>query len=76
MLSQKFSTKAFEEGEGDPEELDKLLESLRMVILSEVQDVAETKLKEIVKHLNDLGHNLKPYGEQYEDMCDLNYRDD
>lgn len=73
MLDQRFAAEAFNTiGKGAEEA--ELLNSLADEILLEIQEAVEKEFGMVINQLNEMGHNLKPYGGQ--DLCDFSYRDD
>ena len=73
MLDQRFSAEAFNTIEKGAEEAE-LLNLLADEILLEIQEAVEKEFGIVIDQLNEMGHNLKLYGEQ--DLCDFSYRDD
>ena len=73
MIDEKFSLDAFSKQLDDNNESQGLSKLLEREIQGELQILLEEKLKEIVKQLNSLGHNLTLY--YTPELGDISYRD-
>lgn len=73
MIDERFSASAFSSCGLDTEKARSLSDRLTVEIESEMQEVLRRKFTQIIGHLNEMGHDLKPYviGKD-----ELSYRDD
>jgi hypothetical protein len=74
VIDSRFSAQAFAAIASDNAALHAQMRLLEKEIQQEIHEVLKIKMEQIIVSLNELGHHLKPYGEQ--DLTDFTYRDD
>jgi len=74
MIDDRFSAEAFEKCGPDSDAARKLSDDLADEIQKQVHTATTEYMEKIIRKLNSMGHNLKPYGEIR--PGDISYRDD
>ena len=62
MIDDRFSAASFQERGLDTAESRKLADLLAEEIQLEMHEVILRRMREVIQTLNDMGHNLQPYG--------------
>ena len=73
MIDERFSSSAFASCGLDSDEARALADLLVEEVQKELQGVVDTKFADIVRRLNEMGHNLE---EEQVGLGELSYRDD